>query len=179
MPRVQRRAAASYTQEFFKNRGISPVLHDSPHSPPSATASHPRSVGNGHTQACGRFECSRPRTRLYPAVSMVPRNGRNACHILSLWCDVVRGRSTEREAASHHGAGSTHRVERIESTNQIGSHGRVHLSNRIFTAHTNLPVFYYFTVLMFIGFGQKKQTQQIVRSGSLSSSLPTRSMTAT
>ena len=122
-------------------------MHDSPHSPPSATASHPRSVGNGHTQACDRFECSRPRTRLYPAVSMVPRNGRNACHILSLWCDVVRGRSTEREAASHHGAGSragsTHRVERIESTNQIGSHGRVHLSNRIFTAHTNLPVFYY------------------------------------
>ena len=49
------------------------------------------------------------------------------------------------------------RIERIESTNQIGSHGRVHLSNRIFTAHTNLPVFYYFTVLMFIGFG-KKQT---------------------
>ena len=40
-------------------------------------------------------------------------------------------------------------------------------------------VFYYFTVLMFIGFGQKKQTQQIVRFGSLSSSLPTRSMAAT
>ena len=73
-----------------------------------------------------------------------------------MWCDVVRGRSTEREAASHR-AGSTNRVERInESTNQTGSHGRVHLPNRIFTAHTNLPVFYYFTVLMFIGFGQKK-----------------------
>ena len=95
----------------------------------------------------------------------------------AMWCGD--GRSTEREAASHHGAGSTHRVERIEPTNQIGSHGRVHLPNRIFTAHTNLPVFYYFTVLMFIGFGQKKQSQQIVRSGSLSSSLPTRSMAAT
>ena len=47
----------------------------------------------------------------------------------------------------------------IEPTNQIGSHGRVHLPNRIFTAHTNLPVFYYFTVLMFIGFGQKKSQE--------------------
>ena len=78
-------------------------------------------------------------------------------------------------------AGTLDRIERIEPTNHIGSHGRVHLSNRIFTAHTNSPVFYYFIVLMFIGFGQKKQTQQIVRSGALSkfSSLPPRSMTAT
>ena len=78
-----------------------------------------------------------------------------------------------------HPLGPMDRIERIEPTNHIGSHGRVHLSNRIFTAHTNLPVFYYFTVLMFIGFGKIKQTQQIVRSGSLSSSLLAGSMTAT
>ena len=130
-----------------------------------------------YTSLGGRFECSgRGHGRIQPFLHWSETATTHATS--SLWCDVVRGRSTEREAASH-GVGSTHRVERIESTNQIGSHGRVHLSNRIFTAHTNLPVFYYFTVLMFIGFGKIKQTQQIVRSGSLSSSLPTRSMAAT
>ena len=130
-----------------------------------------------YTSLGGRFECSgRGHGRIQPFLHWPETAATHATS--SLWCDVVRGRSTEREAASH-GVGSTHRVERIESTNQIGSHGRVHLSNRIFTAHTNSPVFYYFTVLMFIGFGQKKQSQQIVRSGSLSSSLPTRSMAAT
>ena len=113
-------AATNRNLKKKKNRGISPVLHDSPHSPPSATASHPRLVGNGHTQACDRPECSRPRTRLYPAVSVVPRNGRSACHILSLWCDVVRGRRTEREAASR-GAGPLGMVEPNESNQRIRS----------------------------------------------------------
>ena len=101
-----------------------------------------------YTSLGGRFECSgRGHGRIQPFLHWSETATTHATS--SLWCDVVRGRSTEREAASH-GAGSTHRVERIESTNQIGSHGRVHLPNRIFTAHTNLPVFYYFTVLMYV-----------------------------
>ena len=136
-------------------RGCSGVRRTLRHQPPPVSRSWSKTAVH---KLGGSVRMLRPRTRPYPAVSKLVRNGCNACYILfvrCLWCDVVRGRSTEREAASH-GAGSTHRVERIESTNQIGSHGRVHLSNRIFTAHTNSPVFYYFTVLMFIGFGQKK-----------------------
>ena len=116
-----------------------------------------------YTMLGGRFGCSgRGHGRIQPFRHWPETAITHATS--SLWCDVGRGRSTEREAASH-AAGSINRIERIESTNQIGSHGRVHLSNSIFTAHTSLPVFYYFTVLMFIGFGKKKQTLQIVRSG--------------
>ena len=126
------------------------------------------------TSVGGRFECSgRGHGRIQPFLHWSETATTHATS--SLRCDVVRGRSTEGEVASRGPAALGRWVE----SNHVGSHGRAHLSNRIFTAHTNLPVLYYFTVLMFIGFGQKQQSQQIVRSGSLSSSLPTRSMAAT
>ena len=87
-----------------------------------------------YTSLGGRFECSgRGHGRIQPFLHWSETATTHATS--SLWCDVVRGRSTERESASH-GAGPTHRVERIESTNQIGSHGRVHLS--ILQSYSNL-----------------------------------------
>ena len=76
-----------------------------------------------YTSLGGRFECSgRGHGRTQPFLHWPETATTHATS--SLWCDVVRGRSTEREAASH-GARLAHRVERIESTNQIGSHGRL------------------------------------------------------
>ena len=94
----------------------------------------------------------------------------------AMWCGVgaLRERRRAITALGRH-------IESNESNQRIRS-ARTAMSTcqTVYLQHiTNLPVFYYFTVLMFIGFGKIKQTQQIVRSGSLSSSLPTRSMTAT
>ena len=66
----------------------------------------------------GSVRMLRPRTRPYPAIPTLVRNGRNACYILfvrCLWCDVVRGRSTERE-----GGGEPQRwVGKSSRTNRI------------------------------------------------------------
>ena len=132
-----------------------------------------------YTSLGGRFECSgRGHGRTQPFLHWPETATTHATS--SLWCDVVRGRSTEREAASH-GVGSTHRIERIESTNQIGSHGRVHLSNPMFTAHTNLPVFCYFTVLMCSCRGWQYKCTAMYRQWSVTSppSSPSRLATRT
>ena len=94
------------------------------------------------------------------------------------WCGVgaLRERRRAITALGRH-IESNESNQRIRSARTaVSTCQTVYLQHiQIYQCFTTLQ----FTVLMFIGFGKIKQTQQIVRSGSLSSSLPTRSMAAT
>ena len=121
-------AATKRNLNTIRFRGCLGVRHTLRHQPPPVSRSWSKTAVH---KLGGSVRMLRPRTRPYPAVPTLTRNGRKACYILfvrRLWCDVVRSRSTKREAVSHGAASrscwvdtSSQCIESNESNQRIRS----------------------------------------------------------